>query len=586
MRRSVLPRNLGISFGLAAITLCVAVPTLVIPLASYRAGAVAEAAALRTVQQVDGALERGERADVLADRIGAVAGHRVIVVNREGQVIGDTARDGAALERPLPEDLRAFASEVRARGSVTKRLTTHHGVRAIAGVERGRGLVLLAFRPLEGITAGFGAIRAASTWGALALAGLTMVFSLALTFLLRPARELGEVARALARGNFSVRAESERDDELGELGRAIDGMADELRARVGLLATEEARLATVLDSMVEAVFVTDAGLRIAISNSALRRLAPGGMTGRTPIEAIRSPELHRAVGEAQGGQATSVEFELRVGDDLRMIAATVAPMPRGGGVVVVMHDVTRLKEIDRIRRDFVANASHELRTPLTAIRGYAETLRDGAYKDPTSAERFLDVILRHTIRLQRLVDDLIALSRAESPESRMDMVDVDAEVLVREVVDGLETNAAQKKITMRVALPAPMPRVRSNDAALDQILVNLVDNAIKYSPEGAEVRVSAEVTGGSVVFQVWNSGPPIAQQHLERLFERFYRVDPGRSRDVGGTGLGLSIVKHLGHRIGAEVSVESAKDQGTSFRVKVPLAESKDEPARASVEPP
>lgn len=574
MQRRALPRNLGISFALAAVALIIAVPTLVLPLAEFRQGTRAESAALRSVTSVDGALERGERADVAADRIGAVTGHRVLVLGVDDQLLGDTARDGEALARGLPPALRAFRDEIRARGRVVKTLAHPGGVWAIAGIDRGRGTTLIAYRPIEGIAAGFGAIRAAFLYGSVALAALVIFFSLALTVMFRPARELGDVARALATGNFNVRAPSERDDELGELGRAIDGMADQMRARVSLLATEEARLATVLDSMVEAVFVTDASGQIALTNAALRTLAPSVALGRTPIEAIRSPELHRAVGEAQRGVTGSVDFEVRVADDLRMIAATVAPMPRGGGVVVVMHDVTRLSEIDRIRRDFVANASHELRTPLTAIRGYAETLRDGAYRQASTAERFLDVILRHTIRLQRLVDDLVSLSRAESPDSRMDLIAFDAASVVHEVVQGLETNATSKSVTMKVDLPTDLPEVLSNEGAFDQILVNLVDNAIKYSPEHGEVRVTGTVDTRGLTIDVWNSGPAIAPQHLDRLFERFYRVDPGRSRDVGGTGLGLSIVKHLAHRIGAEVEVESEVGRGTSFRVTVALAAS------------
>jgi len=564
-------RHLGVAAALAAIAFAIVVPTMVVPLSEHRAGAVAEEAAMRAARHADGALERGERADVLTDRIGAITGHRIRVISRDGSVLGDTGRDGPDIDVPLPDDVRHLVDEVRTRGAMTKKVRLGGQTVAAAGLERGTGTVVLAYRPLEGIAPGFGPIRAAVVSGAFAFAFVTLGFILVLGIWLRPARELGDVARALAKGNFAVRARSERDDELGELGRAIDGMADQLRARVDRLTTEEARLSTVLDAMSEAVFVTDASSRIVLTNAAMNRLVTGTASGRTPIEAIRSPELHAAVRDAQDGGASTVELEIRVGDELRNFVATVARMPGDAGVVVVMHDVTKLKEVDRIRRDFVANASHELRTPLTAIRGYAETLRDGAYMQKDSAERFLDVILRHTIRLQRLVDDLIALSRAESPDSTMELAEVDAAAVVIEVVRGLETNASAKSLTLTLELPADLPLVVSNEPALDQIVVNLVDNAIKYSPTSGTVRIRGSVRDSRVVLEVWNSGPPIAAHHLDRLFERFYRVDPGRSREVGGTGLGLSIVRHLAQRIGADVSVESRRDAGTAFRVALPV---------------
>lgn len=565
------PRHLGLAASLAAIAFVVVVPTMVVPLAEHRAGVVAEEAAMRAARLADAALERGDRADAAADRVGAVTGHRIRVWSRTGEIIGDTAYDLDDLVRSDPEDVRLLVAEIRARGALTKKLRLGGQTVAAAGFERGRGTVVLAYRPLEGIAPGFGPLRAALVSGAFAFALVTLGFAFVLGTWLRPARELGDVARALARGNFAVRAGSERDDELGELGRAIDGMADQLKVRVDRLATEEARLSTVLDAMVEAVFVTDASYRIVITNAAMNRLVTGTVIGRTPIEAIRSPDLHEAVRGAHDGTASNVELEIRVGEELRLFVATVAELPSKAGVVVVLHDVTRLKEVDRIRRDFVANASHELRTPLTAIRGYTETLRDGAVSQKESAERFLDVILRHTIRLQRLVDDLIALSRAESPDSTMELGDVDAAGMIVEVVRGLETTASAKSLTLTLDVPADLPRVHSNESALDQILVNLVDNAIKYTKASGTVKVRAFVRDERVVVEVWNSGAPIPAEHIDRLFERFYRVDPGRSREVGGTGLGLSIVKHLAQRIGAEVSVESRRDVGTSFRVSLPL---------------
>lgn len=572
MSRTVLSRHLGLALAFALFSVAVTVPLLNGPIAAYRAVHVGNAAARGAILHAEGALERGEDPDRMADRIGARTGFRVVVARRDGVIIGDTAREPDGI-RTLRADFAQFVDEIRARGLVDKLIVRDGEPCVAAGLEYGPGFVILAVRPTDGYGANAAALPRAVLLALAAVILLAFGFSLALTVVLRPARQLGTIANAIARGNFSLRARTETDDEIGELGRAIDGVADQLRSRMADLATEEARLAAMLDAMTEAVFVTDATGRIVIVNEAFSRIArivPGEAVGRTPIEAIRSPDLHRAVGEAQRGESTSVEFEIRSNEGLRVLHATVAPMNREMGVVVVMHDVTRLKEIDRIRRDFVANASHELRTPLTAIRGYAETLRGGAHAQAETAERFLDVILRHTIRLQRIVDDLVSLSRAESPDSAMELSDVDARTVLLEVVHGLETNAAAREISLEIDVPESLPPARTNENALDEILVNLVDNAIKYTPMSGKVRIHARSTDDRVVLEVWNSGPGIPPQHLDRIFERFYRVDPGRSREVGGTGLGLSIVKHLATRIGAELTVESASDRGTTFRVALP----------------
>jgi two-component system phosphate regulon sensor histidine kinase PhoR len=262
-----------------------------------------------------------------------------------------------------------------------------------------------------------------------------------------------------------------------------------------------------------------------------------------------------------------VEVEIKLDDVVRAFSGHVAPLQEGAGVVAVLHDVSRLRETDRLRRDFVANASHELRTPLTAIRGFAETLRDGAIDDPSAARRFLDVILRHTLRLQALVGDLTALSRAESPDQTLELEPVDVAAATVEVVRGLQSKAEQRHVQLIFEPPDEALLVEANGRALDQVLINLVDNAIKYTPEGTSVRVRTKATRSAVMLEVNNPGPPIAPQHLERVFERFYRVDEGRSRDVGGTGLGLSIVKHLCMQMGAEVRARSTAEEGTTFSV-------------------
>jgi two-component system phosphate regulon sensor histidine kinase PhoR len=441
------------------------------------------------------------------------------------------------------------------------------------------GRVVRASRPFA-----FVGVARASTRELMVVTGVIAVLAvLLLTYVLsrtlvRPVVELTQAADALARGDLSVRTASDRTDELGRLARSLDHMADQLETRLGESKEEEARLRTMLNAMVEAVFVTDAQGTIVLTNRALDRLVARPPHGRTIVDVIHNADLHEAVWAAMRGETTSVELE--VGADSMLIAAHVAPLPRAGGVVAVLHDVTELKRADRIRRDFVANASHELRTPLTAIRGFAETLRGGAHSDPEVAERFLDAILRHTTRLQRLVDDLLALSRSESEDQEFELGPVNVGAIAREVVAGAEAQAAQKQIRITTEGLDDLPSARANHWAMDHVLVNLMDNAVKYTPEGGQVSVRGHANDDDVVVEVTDTGPGIPEKYRQRIFQRFYRVDKGRTRDSGGTGLGLAIVKHLMQRIGGEIEVDSPTPatgdasgdqalQGTIFRVRM-----------------
>src|SRR5690606_23782801 len=359
--------------------------------------------------------------------------------------------------------------------------------------------------------------------GAAILIGL--VLTLALTrVLLRPIAELKSVALSLAEGNLRARTRSARNDELGDIGRAIDHMADQLVERIESLRAEESRLWTILDAMTEAVFVTDARGIIVLTNAAFERMVGEPSVGRTAMESLRSPELHSAVDEARRGASSRVELRGRFGaGEPRDFEAFVAPMHEEGGVVVVLHDVSAMKNADRIRRDFVANASHELRTPLTAIRGYAETLREGALEKPETARGFVEIILKHTLRLQSLVDDLVALSGLESRGPSLSSEPVRLAPLARDVVHGLAPRAEAKGLAIALDDTSADLAALGDPKAIDQVLVNLVDNAIKYTPAGGAVRVYVEARDdATVVLGVHNTDTFISIPHRARLFERFY----------------------------------------------------------------
>jgi two-component system phosphate regulon sensor histidine kinase PhoR len=391
----------------------------------------------------------------------------------------------------------------------------------------------------------------------------------------RDVARLRVVVDELTERNLERRARLGRPGQIGDLGRAVDGLADRLWESEQKKHRRKDRLQTILDAMAEALMVTDENGRITLSNEVLTDWIGFEAEGKTATEAVRHPDFHRAIEEAQSGYSGLLEFRL---DELdgrpgRVLRASVSPLRDQYGVVTVFHDVTAESDANRVRRDFVANAGHELRTPLTAIRGFAETLREGALEDPQSARGFLDVIIRHAKRMQSLVDDLADLSRFEGTELELSLEPVPAGELVGQVVRGLEAQSKAKGLTVTCSGLEDAPPVLAEARALEQVLVNLVDNAIKYTPEGGEVRIELAPENGDLFIEVANSGPGIPSKHLHRVFERFYRVDAGRSRELGGTGLGLSIVKHLVSKIGGEINVDSS-DGWTRFQLCMPRSDS------------
>jgi two-component system phosphate regulon sensor histidine kinase PhoR len=520
-------------------------------------------------------LARGADANAVADEVGSLASARVAIFGARGELLGDSADLAQRAGESEARALEVVAARTEGSGTAVRVGRGSRDERLFVAVRAEGGVVVRVDRSLAPIVALRRQLRFVVVGVGLAALLLAWLLSELLTrSLVRPLAELGRAADALAAGEVSVRVRSQRKDELGLLARSLDRMADAIDARIARMGAEEAQLRTILDAMVEGVLVTDREGRIRLTNAALQKLA-GRVEGRTAVEAIRSAELHEAVEGALRGESSSVTLEIRVGVESRMLAAQVAPLPARSGVVAVLHDVTELKLADTVRRDFVANASHELRTPLTAIRGFAETLADGAIGDPVLAKRFLGRILEHAVRLQRLVDDLLELSRAESPDVAFTLGPVDVGAAVSRALRGLERNAAEKQITLSAeGLDEEPIFVEADAVALDHVLVNLVDNGVKYTPEGGRVTVSIDTdTEEGVVIEVSDTGGGIAPQNLPRIFERFYRVDSGRAREVGGTGLGLAIVKHLVQRMGGEVGVESRLGRGTTFRVVLRRAE-------------
>ncbi len=539
------------------------------PLTEYRLVNTQRLDLEKAVQATAASLDSGVDPDTTAEGVGARFGCRIVIA-RNGVAVGDTLHDGARLKSVAEELLLPPASPGLQRVPYEAEGETFF----VYADQLQDGTIVRAVRSKAQADALRSTVRELMlVAGALALfIGVLLTWALSRAIVV-PARQLTEVADSLARGDLSVRTFSQRDDELGEIGRSLDRLADQLSERIASLHAQENRLKTMLNSMVEAVFVTDSIGRIVLTNTALDRILQHSPIGKMPSEVLRSEELHQAVRSSRHGEAVSVDLTLTSAGQTSSYTAVVAPLPERAGVVGVLHDVTQQKLADAVRRDFVANASHELRTPLTAIRGFAETLKSGAINDPESTARFLDVILKHTLRLQALVNDLVALSRAESPEQEYELTAVDLNQAVQDVVHGLEAQATKKHLDVRMDDLRGLPPVVANPRALDQVLINLVDNAIKYTPEGGHLDIRAEADSSWVTFEIENTGPGIPKDQLQRIFERFYRVDAGRSRDMGGTGLGLSIVRHLVARMGGDIEAESEPGQWTRLRLTLGRAD-------------
>jgi two-component system phosphate regulon sensor histidine kinase PhoR len=450
----------------------------------------------------------------------------------------------------------------------------------VAGLLVGALWVRAAVRAGPDAATAWRLVGAGAVLGMLVAAGMS---SLAVALASQPIRELTETARAMVQ-DFNVRARLRRDDEVGALGGALDALADHLTRSLAHLERERDRLGAILEGMVEGVLVTDSAGHVALANRAVREMfgVTRDVIGLTPIEALRSAELHEAFEAARRERATVARELTVMGDRPRQVTVRVAPVDSpAAGAVAVVSDVTELRRLETVRRDFVANVSHELRTPVAAIRASVETLLLGAVDDPAPAREFVAIIDRHGERLHRLVEDLLQLSKLESRDHSLSLASVDVAAAIDHAIELLAVAAQARRATITADVAPEVVAARADRPSLEHVLTNLIENAIKYSPEGSAVTVRARRQGERVRVTVEDNGPGIEPRHLGRIFERFYRVDTGRSRALGGTGLGLAIVKHLGEAMRAPVTVESAVGRGTSFHVDL-LAPDFDEPSRGA----
>jgi two-component system phosphate regulon sensor histidine kinase PhoR len=417
---------------------------------------------------------------------------------------------------------------------------------------------------------------------------LSLLIVLPLAYLIsklmtQPIQAVTDLANRVASGRLNQGVSVESDDELGRLSKAISEMSLQLQNKIEEISREKDYLQTLLRGIMEGVLVVDARGRILMVNDALRQLLslPPHVEDRTPLEIIRNAELERTLRQVlQDGESTTLELTLPSpeGKTFEVNVVGISPSPEGRvkedegrrGVIAVFHDITRLKELEKIRQDFVANVSHELRTPLATIKGYVETLLEGALKEEV-ASQFVQVIKRHSDRLEKIVEDLLILSKIESKEFQLRMEALSVSDLIGDVLDFLKEPLNKKGISVSVGELPPTLLVFGDRQYLEQVLINILDNAIKYGHERGRIVISAtERDQREVEISVKDDGIGIPKEDLVRVFERFYRVDKGRSHELGGTGLGLSIVKHIVQAHGGRVWAESRLGEGSTFYFTLP----------------
>ncbi len=539
---------------------------------------------------IDGGKGIADEAGVAASCVvsGKATGTRFTVVLPSGRVVCDTLHDPAGMENHAGRPEIAAALEGRV-GKATRHSETLDRdmmyVAVPAGAAGQGAYVARAALHIESIDAVLGSMYARIAWAGVVVALLAALLSLLVSQRLnRPMRIMKEGAERFASGDLDYRLPVPDTLETAVLARSMNKMAEQLDDEIRAITSQRNELEAVLSSMVEAVIVVDRDGRLVRFNraaSAVFGLRDGVSEGASVQEAVHNSDLNRLVAVILEGVEPEEADVLVIGDEERHLVAHGARLDDAlgdrPGAVIVFHDVTRLRKLERVRRDFVANVSHELRTPITSIKGFVETLREGAMGDPVSAARFLEIVARHAERLDAIIEDLLRISRLEQEEETggiaMDRGLV-AHVL-RAAADVCAIKAGEKGVALEISCEAGL-EARMSAALLEQAVANLVDNAVKYADPGGSVRVSAAAlaadAGGGVVIEVADGGCGIARQHLERISPGPAGVARGGGRAEGGTGLGLAIVKHIALVHGGSVSVESTPRVGSTFRIHLPPA--------------
>ncbi len=520
----------------------------------------------------------------LALDMGNALGLRVTIIALDGKVLGDadlTREQLLTVENHAnrPEVKEALKSKLGISNRFSHTVKKDMLYTAIPfGKEKTEGVLRFSI-PLHDIDilqAKMRRVVGVSIFGILLLSlGLTYLVSV---FVSRPLSEMSTIAKAMAQGDFSKKASIPSRDEVGELAQSLNSMSEEIRDKIEKINSERAKLNLVLSSMFEGVIVTDEKENIILMNPSLRKLflLDSNPEGKKPLEVIRNTAVEDMIERIIKGKQHLATEEIVINTpEEKILKVNGVPIMRNNrleGAILVFHDITELRRLEKIRQDFVANVSHELRTPISSIKGYAETLLEGALEDKDNAKEFISIIYQDSNRLANLINDLLDLSKIESGKMKMSFVELDPISLIKRAVTVIENQAKAKSIALKINIPQGLPKIKVDETRFSQVMINLLDNAIKYSSEGGSATISAKVVNNALQIDISDTGIGISEKDLPRIFERFYRVDKARSRELGGTGLGLSIVKHIVSAHGGQVWVKSELELGSTFSFTIPLA--------------
>lgn len=524
--------------------------------------------------------DQAELVDGLVHRSADEIDARVTVIDQTGHVLGDSEADHNVMENHAerPEMRTALAGQV---GEASRESTTlNRSLMYVAVPILEDGTVVGAARvamPSDQFAGWLRhivlAISAALLIAAIAIAALSTVLARIIT---RPLAELVHAANQVAAGNLTIRAKETGGGEVAELAHAFNEMTDELQATIGAIETERARLKVIVEHLTDGILLVSKDGRVVLMNGVAERLLNvqrSRAIGQPYALAVRDHELAALITRARTANGTTepgTEQLIEFGSPRRYIRAFTHPTPdQETPQVVILRDITEVRRTEAVRRDFVANVSHELRTPIASLKALVETLLDGAMDDEEVARDFLERMEIEVDGLAALVHDLLELSRAES--GRMTLTPIDASIhdVAHQVLERLRTQADPRRIDLRLAIPADLPPAHFDPERIEQVLVNLIHNALKFTPAGGTITIGAEVDGPHLIVSVTDTGAGIAEEDHHRIFERFYKAD--RARADEGTGLGLAIAKHLVELHGGRIWVESMLGHGSTFKFTLPL---------------
>ncbi|MBW2342262.1 MAG: PAS domain-containing protein [Deltaproteobacteria bacterium] len=525
-----------------------------------------------------------ESADLLCKETGKRASTRITIILPSGEVIGDSEENPANMDTHIdrPEVIQALSG--RLGTSIRYSRTLEKNMMYVGVPIKNNSQILAVVRtsiPVSAIDEALKSIQNKILIGGLIIAAIAAILSLLISRnITRPIELIKKWAESIAQGEFQSRPPLDGSEEISGLSQAMNQMAIQLRDRIDTIMRQRNEIEAMFSSMIEGVIAVDTEEHIISMNQAAAKMFacnPSEVQGRSIQEVIRNTIMHQFVKDALSSQEP-VEKDINLYSDGERILNTHGTVLRDAnmgriGALIVFNDVTRLRRLENIRRDFVANVSHEIKTPITAIKGFVETLRYGEVKNPEEAKRFLNIVGKHVDRLEAIIEDLLTLSKIEQDTEREETVLTEGRIkdVLQIAIQLCVTKATAKNIQIRLSCKQAIT-AKINSALIEQAVINLLDNAIKYSDAHSVVQVRARQTERETIIGVHDQGCGIDKEHLPRIFERFYRVDKARSRKMGGTGLGLAIVKHITQAHAGRVSIESTPGKGSIFEIHLPRA--------------